>query len=303
MDIRQLRYFVAVAEAGHITRAAAVLGMQQPPLTQQMRRLEAELGLPLLERHPRGVRLTDAGQALLADARPLLASFDGLRQRLRQRADGDRGRLAVAFTSSAAAHAFTPQALRECRLHHPGIELHIDEDNAAAITEAVAAGRLNAGLIRVPVAHPPGVRFQTLLHEPALLALPVDHPLAARPADRSVPLRALHEEPMILVRRPGAPGLYANLLERCARLGVQPRIVAEVDRMMTNLNLVAAGAGLSVVPASMAGHHAQAVVYRRLPTSARLDAPLTLLTRLSDPSPLTRRLVERLLDLAQRWPA
>ena len=118
-----------------------------------------------------------------------------------------------------------------------------------------------------------------------------------------VPLRALHGEPLILVRRPGAPGLYANLLERCARAGIQPRVVAEVERMMTNLNLVAAGAGLSIVPASMCGQHAGAVVYRPLPASARLDAPLTLVTRTTDPSPLTRLFVERLRALAQKWPA
>lgn len=302
MEIRHLRYFVAVAQAGHITRAAAALGIQQPPLTQQIRRLEAEVGLPLLERHPKGVRPTEAGQALLEDAQRLLADFDALVQRLRERAAGERGTLAIAFTSSAAAHRYTPQALRHLRLHHPGIELRIGEDHAAAITEAVAAGRLHAGLIRVPVARPPGLRFEALLHEPSMLALPVDHPLASGPARRAVPLKALHGQPLILVRRPGAPGLYANLLDRCARAGVQPRIVAEVERMMTNLNLVAAGAGLSVVPASMVGQHAGAVVYRKLPASARLDAPLTLVTRQSDDSPLTRLLVSRMREQAARWP-
>jgi DNA-binding transcriptional LysR family regulator len=302
MDMRQLRYFVAVARAGHLTRAAEALGMQQPPLTQQMKRLEAELGLLLFERHPKGMRLTEAGQALLADAERLLADFDALRQRLRERASGERGTLAVAFTSSAAAHAFTPRALREMRQHHPGVELRIDEDHAAAVTDAVAAGRLHAGLIRVPVAQPPGLRFEVLLREPVMLALPADHPLARQRSNRALGLRALHGEPLLLVRRPGAPGLYAKLLELCARAGVQPRIVAEVERMMTNLNLVAAGAGLSVVPASMCGQHAGAVVYRPLAASVRLDAPLTLVTREADPSPLTRLLAERLRTLAQQWP-
>lgn len=303
MDLRQLRYFTAVARAGHLTRAAETLGMQQPPLTQQIRRLEAEVGLALFERHPKGMRLTEAGQSLHADAERLLADFDALQQRLRERSAGDRGTLTVAFTSSAAAHAFTPRALREMRLHHPGVELRIDEDHAAAITDAVATGRLHTGLIRAPVAQPPELKFETLLSEPMMLALPADHALAAGPAGAPVPLRALHGEPLILVRRPGAPGLYANLLERCARAGIQPRVVAEVERMMTNLNLVAAGAGLSIVPASMCGQHAGAVVYRPLPASARLDAPLTLVTRTTDPSPLTRLFVERLRALAQKWPS
>jgi DNA-binding transcriptional LysR family regulator len=302
MDIRQLRYFTAVARAGHLTRAAESLGMQQPPLTQQIRRLEAEAGLALFERHPKGMRLTEAGGALLADAERLLADFDALQRRLQERSAGERGTLSVAFTSSAAAHAFTPRALREMRLRHPGVELHIGEDHAAAITDAVAGGRLHGGLIRAPVARPPGLQFDTLLREPMMLALPADHALAAGPAARPVPLKALHGEPLILVRRPGAPGLYANLLERCAREGVRPRVVAEVERMMTNLNLVAAGAGLSIVPASMCGQQAGAVVYRPLPARARLDAPLTLLTRAADPSPLTRRFVERLRALAAAWP-
>jgi DNA-binding transcriptional LysR family regulator len=301
MDLRHLRYFVAVARTGHLTRAAEALGMQQPPLTQQIHRLEAELGLALFERHPKGMRLTEAGQGLLADAEPLLAQFDALRHRLRERSAGERGTLQVAFTSSAAAHGFTPRALREMRQHHPGVELRIDEDHAAAVTEAVAAGRLHAGLIRAPVARPDGLLFETLLREPLMFALPADHALAGRPADKAVPLRALHGEPLILVRRPGAPGLYASLLEICARAGVQPRIVAEVERMMTNLNLVAAGAGLSVVPASMCGHHAGAVAYRPLPASVRLDAPLTLVTRQGDPSPLTRLFAQRLRGLARQW--
>ena len=103
MDLRQLRYFAAVARTGHLTRAAETLGMQQPPLTQQIRRLEAEAGLALFERHPKGMRLTEAGCALLADAGRLLADFDALRLRLHERSAGERGTLALAFTSSAAA--------------------------------------------------------------------------------------------------------------------------------------------------------------------------------------------------------
>jgi DNA-binding transcriptional LysR family regulator len=303
MDIRQLRYFTTVARAGHLTRAAETLGMQQPPLTQQIRRLEAEVGLALFERHPKGMRLTEAGLSLHTDAERLLADFESLQQRLRERSAGERGTLAVGFTSSAAAHAFTPRALREMRQHHPGVDLRIDEDHAAAVTDAVAAARLHAGLIRAPVAQPSGLQFDTLLREPLMFALPADHALARRAADKPVALRALHGEPLILVRRPGAPGLYANLLELCAQAGVQPRIVAEVERMMTNLNLVAAGAGLSVVPASMCGLHAGAVAYRPLPPSLRLDAPLTLVTRQADPSPLTRLFAERLRVLARQWTA
>ncbi len=227
MDIRQLRYFAAVAQTGHLTRAAAALGIQQPPLTQQLHRLESEVGLALFERHPKGM----------------------------------------------------------------------------AVIEAVDAARLHAGLIRQPVAQPPGLVFETLLREPMVLAFAADHALAKLPAGRSVPIQKLHEEPLILVRRPGAPGLYARFLQICERSGAKPRVVAEVERMMTGLNLVAAGAGITVVPASMSGQHPQAIQYRRLQASVRLDAPLTLVTRKADTSPLTRLFCDRLRSLARQWPA
>lgn len=278
MDMRQLRYFVTVADTGHMTRAAVQLGIQQPPLSQQIKALEQALGVVLFQRHPKGVSLTDAGRQFQLEAQRLLQDFEDMKARMARVASGEQGQLSIGFTSSAAAHAFTPAVLRACRGRHAGIELILSEDNAAALTEGVAKGRLHCAFLRVPVARPEDLAFETLLTEPALLVAPLDHALAKVPRARTTPIawRDLHDEPLILVRRPGAPGLYANLLAVCARAGVQPRIAAEVDRMMTNLNLVAAGAGISIVPASMRGVHAHSVVYRPLPRSAELEAPLTL---------------------------
>jgi DNA-binding transcriptional LysR family regulator len=277
MDIRRLRCFLAVAEAGHVTRAAERLGMQQPPLSQQILALEAELGLPLFTRHPKGVTLTDAGRELLPEARHLVEGMDQLLQRMQRVAAGRRGVLAVAFTSSAAAHAFTPRVLRECRARYPEIELQIGEANAAEVIEGITAHRLHFGFLRVPVARPEGVLFEQLLVEPAVLVLPVDHPIARRYKPASpVPLRELAGQNLILVRRPGAPGLYANLLARLEQQQVPVQVVAEVERMMSNINLVASGTGISVVPASMQGAHPQSVVYRALPRDAGIEAPITL---------------------------
>ncbi|KRD46461.1 LysR family transcriptional regulator [Acidovorax sp. Root275] len=285
MDIRQLRYFLAVADAGHMTRAAEQLGMAQPPLSQQIKLLENTVGMALFKRHAKGVTLTEAGRALQADATRLVHDFDALQSRMQLLAEGKTGRLAIAFTSSAAAHEFTPFALRECRARHPGLVLEIGENNAAEITEAVADGRLHCGLLRVPVARPAGLAFDTLQHEPAMVALPIDHPLAQRQRrGKPLPIQIadLEAEPMILVRRPGAPGLYANLLTLCSEQGVRPRVVAEVARMLTNLNLVAAGTGISVVPSSMLGVHRHAIAYRSLVDGGRLDVPLTLVYRADD---------------------
>ena len=304
MELRHLRYFLAVADSGHMTRAAADLGIQQPPLSQQIRALEAELGLTLFKRHPKGVTLTDAGKTLLVDARRILQDVAAMRQRMAGVASGLQGLLTVGFTSSAAAHRFTPEALRACRGQYPEIALALSENNAAGITEAVAASRLDCGLLRVPVARPAGLVFEPLLSESVVVALPLDHRLAQPGTggrSRKLRLRELRDEGLILVRRPGAPGLYANLLALCERQGFKPRIVAEVDRMMTNLNLVAAGAGISVVPASMQGTHAHAIAYRPLAAGAALDAPLTLVHRAdANPGPLNT-FITLLRRLAAGW--
>ncbi|WP_295524430.1 LysR substrate-binding domain-containing protein [uncultured Pseudacidovorax sp.] len=280
METRALRYFLAVAQTGHMTRAAEQLGIQQPPLSVQIKALERQLGMPLFRRHPRGVALTDAGRAFQAEAERLMQDMAAMEARMARLARGEAGVLSVGFTSSAAAHRFVPQALREFRRQYPGVELQISENNAAELTEALAAGRLHGGLLRVPVAAPPGLVFETLLREPVLAALPIEHPLAAgRRAGHALSLAELCAQPLILVRRAGAPGLYAELLSLAHARGLRPQVVAEVERMMSNLNLVAAGVGLSVVPASMEGVHAHAIAYLPLADAEALDAPLTLVSR------------------------
>jgi len=288
MDIRSLRYFVAVAQTGHMTRAAEQLGIQQPPLSQQIKQLERELGVLLFQRHPRGVTLTDAGRHFQTEAVHMLEQMQGLRERMVRVAKGQMGRLSVGFTSSAASHRFVPEALRSFRSQYPEVELQVREANAADLIEALAGGRLHCALLRAPVAHPEGLRFDTLLREPMIAALPSDHRLVQRRArqlsPRPLTLAQLCEEGLILVRRPGAPGMYAELLALCHARGLRPRVVAEVDRMMTNLNLVAAGVGLSVVPASMTGVHAHAIAYAPLAGCRSLDAPLTLASRIGEDS-------------------
>ena len=297
MDLRQLRYFTAVAETGHMTRAAERLGMQQPPLSQQIRALEKHLGVALFVRHPKGVRLTAAGTMLQGEAQRILSTVAALEERMARVARGLLGALSVGFTSSAAAHAFTPRVLRACRREYPDIALRITENNAAELIEALERGALHCAFLRVPVARPEGLSFDTLLQEPVVLALPLGHALAEAYCPRdTVPWRALQGQRLILVRRPGAPGIYANLLHLLERQGVSFKVQAEVDRMMTNINLVAAGEGISVVPASMQGVHAHSVTYRPLPHDTGLQAPITLAYRKDDLDAVTTIL----LDLARR---
>lgn len=296
LELRPLRYFLAVADAGQMTLAAARLGLQQPPLSQQIQALERQLGLRLFERHPKGVRLTDAGRVLADDARRLVEDAEALRARMRSLARGEQGRLRLAFTSSAAAHAFTPETLRESRLQLPGVTLTIvGERNAAEVSEDLLAGRLHAGFLREPVLQTEALATLTLLSEPMVVAVPRDHGLAGR---RRLALADFDGQTMILVRRPGAQGLYGKLLARCAQAGVTPQVVAEVERMMSGLNLVAAGVGLCVVPASMQGAHAQAIVYRPLVRTVGLEAPLTLVWRADRCHGALSRFVDVVRDMA-----
>ncbi|WP_296951458.1 LysR family transcriptional regulator [uncultured Massilia sp.] len=302
MELRHLRYFVVVAEEGHFTRAAERLGMQQPPLSQQIRALEQELGFELFRRHPKGAALTAGGEAFLQEARAILAGVERAVERAARANDGVDGRLAVGFTSSAAAHPLIPRIMRAYRDAWPQVELEFREGNAAELTEAIEQDKLDAAFLRRPVGQPPGIAFHGLLEEELLLVLPVGHPaLAGRRAQAgrrpAVPLAALRDERFILVRRSGAPGMYADLVEACVQAGFVPHVAIEVERMLTNISLVAAGAGVSAVPASMQGFHAESVVYCAIADAPpRLAAPLTLAWRADSIRPTLRHLV----DLAQR---
>lgn len=299
MDLRQLRYFVAVAEEGHMTRASSRLGIQQPPLSQQIRTLEGELGLKLFERHPKGVALTASGQRFLEDACRLLDDAAKMKSRMQAFAAGQDGSLAIGFTSSAAAHSFTPQVLREWRRRYPRVSLEIAEDHAAGVTESLAEGRLQCAFLRVPVATPPGIKFETLLREPVLAAVPKGHTLA-KTGGRGITLAQLCTVPLILVRQTGAPGLYANLLALCSEAGLEPKIGQEVSRMTTALNLAAAGAGVAIVPASMDRMHSKVLAFRRLSGARKLDAPLTLAWREQDVSGALGLFVQLARDAARR---
>ena len=285
MELRHLRYFVVVAEERHITRAATRLGMQQPPLSQQIKALETELGATLLTRGARGVELTVAGEAFLADANAILEAVRHASARTARIARGQTGKLSIGFTTSAALHPFVPKVIRGFRQAYPRVDLDLHENAAADLIEALMRRDIQVAMVRVPVARPPELAFLELLHEELLVVLPVDHPLLREKSGRGVALPDLAEERFILVRRPGAPGIYENVIQACRAAGFEPRIVAEVPHMLTNINLVAAGEGISLVPASMREVNLRQVAYRALRTTPKLTAPLTFayLSGVKDP--------------------
>ncbi|HCN91366.1 MAG TPA: LysR family transcriptional regulator [Oxalobacteraceae bacterium] len=289
MELRHLRYFVVVAEEQHFTRAAERLGMQQPPLSQQIRALETELGFDLFRRHPKGADLTAGGTVFLKEARAILAGVETAARRAAQAADGSEGMISVGVTSSSVAHPVFPDILRAYRERYPNVTLNLNEGNAAELTDAIETGKIDAIFLRQPVRKPPRLLFHQLLEEEMLLVLPARHRLLTKRASKAMPtiaLSVLADEDFILVRKHGAQGMYSNLVLACEQVGFTPRIVHEIDRMLTNISLVAAGAGISAVPASMREFHKERVAYCRIRgPRALLVAPINLVHRIDETAP------------------
>lgn len=276
MELRHLRYFLAVAEEGQFTRAAERLSMQQPPLSQQIRMLEEELGFDLFMRLPRGVVLTPAGKAFAVDSQRIVEGLQQAAERAKRIARGEIGTIAIGLTSSAGFHPLTTEAIREFRRLHPDVGIDLPDLNAAEVNERLASGLVHVAFLRKPVERPAGLVFEMLDEEPMVVVLPDGHPLLKRrrATQPEVALETLAEEDFILVRRPGAPGMYADILTACRQAGFSPNIAREVPRMLSGIKLVAAGLGVTLVPASMQRYSQVGVVYCRLKKPPTLTAPL-----------------------------
>ena len=251
MELRHLRYFLAVAEELHFHRAATRLHISQPPLSQQIRALERELGVTLLERNRRRVTLTSAGEGFRDDARSILAAVERAAERARHVARGSLGTLSIGFVGSAMFSPTLPDILREFRAGHPGVELVLRELPTVAQLHALVGGELDIGVIRGPMAESeidPQLKLMTIQRERLVAALPSDHRLAARRRLRAEDLRG---EAFVILARREAPGLYASLAAAMSEAGGVPEDVLEVAEMQTIISLVAGGFGVSLVPTSV----------------------------------------------------
>jgi DNA-binding transcriptional LysR family regulator len=297
MELRHLRYFIAVAEERHMTRAAERLGIQQPPLSMQIKALERELDVQLLRRKPRGVDLTDAGAAFLDRARAILDQVERACATTRRTARGEQGRVVVGFTSSAPFHPFVPRVIRAFREMSPLVSLVLEESGSSELVQGLNNEEIDAAFIRSPVADVVGLTVRPLLEEKMLVALPTGHALAKGAANRAppLPLAALANETFILYKRPGGPGLYDTIITACRGAGFSPRVGQEAPRIISTLNLVAAGLGVSVVPESLRRLQMDGVVYRRLADNSQLTAPLILACRGGG----NAAAVQRFVDLVQ----
>ena len=294
MELRHLRYFIAVAEEGHVTRAAARLGIQQPPLSQQIRALERELDVQLFRRKPRGVELTDAGVTFLDRARTLLEDVDRACASTKRTARGEQGRVVVGFTSSAPFHPFIPRVLRTFREMSPLVSLALEESGSSELVQGLHDEAIDAAFIRSPVEDFVDLTVEPLLEEEMLVALPAAHALAGRSGfdQAALSLTALASENFILYKRPGAPGLYDTIIGACRKAGFSPKISQEAPRIVSTLNLVAVGLGISIVPDSLRRLQMDGVTYRRIAGSARLKAPLILACRRGGNSAAVQRFID-----------
>src|SRR5256885_7072746 len=177
MDLRHLRYFIAVAEEGHITRASERLGMQQPPLSQRIKAIERELDVQLFRRKARGVELTEAGRVFLDNARAMLAQNERAIESTRRTARGEQGRLCVGVTPTAPFHPFVPRVIRSFREAFPLVSLTLEESHTLELIDHLRSERIDAAFIRTPILDPEGLVVSPVLEEPLLVALPSGHKL------------------------------------------------------------------------------------------------------------------------------
>ncbi|HBO1437337.1 TPA: LysR family transcriptional regulator [Pseudomonas aeruginosa] len=289
MELRHLRYFIAVAEELHFGRAAERLGISQPPLSQQIQALEEEIGARLFERTNRRVELTDAGRLFLDESRQVLAQVDKAVLLARRAHLGELGELKIGFTSSAPFTSTIPSSIHAFRKAYPDVHLDLQEMSSRQVLKALLEESLQVGVIR-PLALPDAVHWVELFHEPLVAVLRADHPLAAGSED-GLAIAALAEEPFVFFPRSYGTGLYDQVIALTRQAGFSPRIAQEASEAMTIIGLVSAGLGVSILPASFRRTRVDGVVYRTL-SDPEATTAVWLVRRQNEGSPLALSFID-----------
>jgi len=293
VELRHLRYFVAVADERHFGRAAERMHMAQPPLSQAIRQLEAELGLRLLRRTTRRVELTDAGQAYLGRAREILAAVTAAGAEAQRIDAGLEGRLVLGCVGSAT-YSLLPRLARALREELPGVDFAFQGE--MLVPEQVAAlldRRIDLALLRPPVDEP-ALAVDVLRPDRLIVALPEEHRLAARKRLRVADLAG---EELVVHAAQGRSVMYGTVLELCQRAGFEPVIRHEVSETSTLVTFVAAGLGVAIVPEPVSQLSVPGVAYRPLAGGASVD--LAVATRVEDDAPHLVRTLEVLAALVR----
>ena len=260
MDLRRLRYFVAVAEEQNFSRAAERLHIAQPPLSDQIKRFEEALGVKLFDRSSRGASLTEAGGLLLGEARRLLTQMDQTAEMVRRVGNGEVGRLTLGFVPSAS-NSVLPPILSKFRERYPEVQLYLQEMNPDWLVAGLHEGRIDVSLFYLPF-EDGALAYEPISREPLIVALPEAHEMAQ---EEEVDLCDLAEESFVLPARYRMPGLYVQVLEACREAGFEPEAVQkEVWLMQTIVGLVAGEIGVALVPASLRNLPRTGVVYKTI---------------------------------------
>lgn len=284
MELRQLRYFIAVAEELHFGRAAERCHIAQPPLSQQIKKLEEELGVTLFERTSRKVSLTPEGAEFLEHARDIFGRLDEAVEMVQSMARGEEGCLRVGFIGPAALSSL-PQAIRQFRRENPKIKLDFSAKSTSEQLPMLRNGRLDVAFVRLFGHDVTGLERQVFLREPYMLAIPEGHALAGL---EEVDIKLLDGEPMIFNQRGCQPALFRSLIGGFHKAGFDPNIVQEVNTEQSTVALVATGLGVALVPASSATDRRAGVEFRPI----RGELPIweiTALWKARKETPLLRR--------------
>lgn len=282
MELRHLRYVLAVAEELHFTRAAERLGIAQPPLSQQIKQLEEELGTPLFVRATRAVSLTEAGRAFIPYAQAALRATEQARVAAKRAAHGELGLVRIGFTSSASFNPHVPALIRRFRDAYPDVELTLMEQATNLLLSALHTDEIDIAFLRPTLGQREDLTAVSLPEEPLWLALPSRHPLSQRDG---LNLIEISGDPFILYPRTNGSLLYDSVIAACRNAGFSPRIVQEAPQMASTVNLVAAGVGVTIVPESMRQLHPEGVVYIRIIDQAA-SAVLWVAHRKTDTVPI-----------------
>ncbi len=259
MELRHLHYFITVAEELHFSRAAERLHISQPPLSQQIRGLEDELGVKLFERTKRQVHLTEAGKVFLERSYLVLAQLEQAIAVTQQIGRGEVGQLVIGFVDSAT-YTVLPEILRVFREQFPAVKLRLHEMTTAQQIQALHHKQVDIGIVRSAISES-GLSVECFLQESLVLALPETHPFSAQ---TQLSLSTLADELFILFPARMGPVFYEQIIHSCQQAGFRPKVAQEAVQMQTIVGLVAAGLGIAIVPASMQNFHRSGVIYRPL---------------------------------------
>jgi DNA-binding transcriptional LysR family regulator len=299
MDLRHLRYFIITAEELNFTRAARRIGIAQPPLTFQIKALEAHLGVRLFDRLPGNVRLTGPGEVFLEEARAVLDRVAKATLRCQSSAKGIIGRIGVGFTESASFCSEVTSAVRRYRDLYPEVDMTLEENRSMQLMHSLRQGRIDVAFVRLPIGMDEKVEFKLISTEPMIVALPKMHRLANR---KSLRLQDLEDELFVLYPRATRFGLSDMIVTACEALGFSPKVVQHAPQISSTINLVASSLGVTIVPSCMRSSRSDEVRYVPLRDST-LTASLGVAYQSSRMTPAVQNLIALAIDSEPRNPA